>query len=361
MLIVMVIGLIPAFALTGAFVRADRRHLEAEAAGWRARGDRELARHSPDAAVDAYRTALARGDGGADVRLKLADALIAAGRTTEAESHLRTLWAEAPGRGVVNLALARLAVRAGRMDDAIRYYHAAIDGSWERDPAQSRRDASFELARVLLDHHDPTGARAELILLADSVSADPDRTLQVARMLVEADDARTALALARRALTIRPDDVAALMLAAGIEFRNANYAETLTLLRHAARTGALPANAEAELRDATDVLALDPLTPRLGSATRQQRLRRVLMIARERLDVCVMAAGATVPADLQALDERLRGVEHSVATARRTDADDLDEAIAVVADVERLSDTACGPLSPNDRTVRLMLKAHPDT
>jgi predicted Zn-dependent protease len=358
----MLLALIPAFALTGALVRADRRYLGAEAVRWRSRGDRELARHAPDAAVDAYRTALARGDDGdPEVRFKLAEALIAAGRTMEAESRLQTLWVEAPGRGPVNLALARLAVEGGRIPEAVRYYHAAIDGAWDRDPAQSRRAASFELARVLLDHRDPTAARAELILLADAVGDDPDQTLNVARMLVEAGDARTALMLARRTLAARPDDVGALTLAADLDFRDARYAEAVRLLQRAARQGPLPTSADGELRDAQDVLALDPLAPRLGRVTRQARLRRVLMVLRARVDMCVMLAGAQVSPELQALEDRLGAAEHAAAAARRADADDLDEAMALAADVEQLPDPACGPLSPQDRTVRLLLRAHPNT
>jgi predicted Zn-dependent protease len=360
-LTIMLIALVPAFAVTGAFVRTDRTFLNAEAARWRAQGDRDLAAHQPDAAVEAYRTALARGGDDAAVRLQLAAALIEAGRATEAESHLRTLWTEAPGDGTVNLTLARLAAESGRLPDAVRYYHAAIDGAWERDPVQARRDARFELVNLLLQHHDAIGARSELIVLADLVKDDSDLTLRVARMLVQAGDARTALTLARRVIMARPRDANALALAGDLLFRNADYVAARNLLQRAARQGPLSSDAEAELRDAEDALAVDPLAPRLGSITRQRRLRSVLMTARARMDACVMAAGAQPGPDLLALQDRLASAEHDAHANRRPDPDTLDDALAVVADIEQLPDTRCGPSSPQDRTLRLIARAHPTT
>jgi predicted Zn-dependent protease len=291
--------------------------------------------------------------------MQLARALIAAGRTAEAESHLRTLWAAAPGNGTVNLALARLAAQSNRIDDAIRYYHAAIDGSWPSAPLVSRRDTQFELARMLLDQQRPTQARSELILLADAVRDDPDQTLLVARMLVQAGDARTALTLANRVIADRPTDLEALTLAADLQFQNANYVEARDLLRRASRAGSLPVAAQSELRDASAVLALDPAGPRLGSITRQGRIRRVLMILRQRLNACLMPASGAPSPDLAALQARLMDAEKTAVKTRRADADELDEVMALTGAIEQLPDSACGPSAPDDRTLRLIARAHP--
>jgi tetratricopeptide (TPR) repeat protein len=358
-LIVMLVSVVPAFAATGAYVRANRRYLASEAARWAKLGELYHARDRPDAAVDAYRVALARGADDSTVRLQLARALIAAGRTTEAESHLRTLWVEAPGNGTLNLALARLAAKAGDIAAAKRYYHAAIDGAWELDPILSRRNARLELARLLLQRGDSTGARAELIVLADVVAADPVLALDVARMLVQAGDQRTALTLARRVITMRPADAEALTLAGELEFRNANYANARQLLERASRQGPLSVDARSMLRDAEDAIRRDPLAPRLGSATRLARLREMLMVLQQRIAACVMGAGTPPPPELQTLSDRTAAAIRSAATARRADADDLDDAMALAADVEQLPDTTCGPSSPGDRTVRLVLRAHP--
>jgi len=360
-LILLIVTLVPAFAITGVVVRADRRYLSAEASRWRQQGVRDLDARRPDAAVEAFRVTLARGGDDPAVRMQLAQALIAAGRTTEAESHLRTLWAGAPGDGPVNLALARLASASGRTDEALRYYHAAIDGAWERNPQLSRRGARFELARMLLRQRRPTEARSELIVLADAVKDDPGQTLAVARMLVDAGDARTALTLAHRVLMARPADVDALTLAGGLEFRDANYAGARVLLQRAARERPLADEVESELRDATEALALDPLAARLGSVARLGRMRRVLMAVQQRVDACIMAAGGQPSPDLQALADRVMAVGRSAAKSRRADADDLDEAMAVTAAVEEYPDTMCGPSSPEDRILRLVLRAHSST
>lgn len=355
----MMVAFVPAFAATKAFVRSNREYLDAEAARWRQAGATDLARGRADAAVDAYRTALARGGDDPAVRLQLAQALIAAGHATEAESHLRTLWADAPGDGPVNLALARLALESGRITDAVRYYHAAIDGAWEQTPQLSRRNARFELTRMLLQQQRQTEARSELIVLADGVRDDPDQTLTVARMLVQAGDPRTALTLARRAITLKPGDVPALTMAADLLFQNADYVNARDLLQRAGRQGPLPVLAQTELRDTYAALALDPLAPRLGPITRLVRFRRVLTIVRQRLDACAMSSAATSIANLQALQNQLTAAEHIAKTSRRADADDLEDAMALAASVEQLPDTSCGPSSSDDRTLRLVVRAHP--
>jgi hypothetical protein len=79
------------------------------------------------------------------------------------------------------------------------------------------------------------------------------------------------------------------------------------------------------------------------------------------MDACVTSAGAQPGPDLQSLQDRLTAAEHDAEANRRVDPDQLDAAIAVVTDIEKLPDTTCGPSSPQDRTLRLMARAHPAT
>jgi predicted Zn-dependent protease len=355
----MIVLFVPAFAGTKAFVRSNRAYLQSEAARWRQTGATDLASGRADAAVDAYRTALARGGDDPGVRLQLAQALIAAGHPAEAESHLRTLWADTPGDGPVNLALARLALQSGRTTDAVRYFHAAIDGAWEQTPQLSRRNARFELVRMLLQQDRQTEARSELIVLSDGVRDDPGQTLTVARLLVQAGDPRTALTLARRAIMLEPTNVAALTMAADLLFQDADYVNARDLLQRAGRQGPLAPDAQSELRDTYAALALDPLAPRLGPITRLVRFRRVMTIVRQRLDACAMSAAAKSITDLPTLANRVATAEHAAKTSRRAGTDDLEDAMAIAASVEQLPDTSCGPSSSDDRALRLVVRAHP--
>ena len=86
-----------------------------------------------DDAISALRTALAYLPDNFEYRLKLAEALAAAGHTRQAQAYLRALWDEEPGNGTVNLELARLAASAD-IADVLRFYHGAIYGVWQDNP-----------------------------------------------------------------------------------------------------------------------------------------------------------------------------------------------------------------------------------
>src|SRR6476646_972221 len=134
----MVTALVPAFVVVNGLValaRSGRVRLEHE---WAARGARALADGRANDAADDYYTAQAYARDRGRYRLDLSRALIAAGRRSEARAELDTLWSDTPGSGVVNLELARIARDEGDFDDAVRYYHGAIDGAWDRDPAKAR-------------------------------------------------------------------------------------------------------------------------------------------------------------------------------------------------------------------------------
>ena len=100
--------LMPAFALTAFTTRAYRSEQQRLAAESSHRGDRALRDGRPAEAIDELRTAMSLAPT-RPRRLRLAQALAAAGRDAEARAHLLTLREGAPGDGVINLELARLA------------------------------------------------------------------------------------------------------------------------------------------------------------------------------------------------------------------------------------------------------------
>jgi len=68
---------------------------------WFARGERALAEGRPEAALEALRTALVYDRDNARYHFRLAQALLASGRTAEARSYLRGLSARQPRSGPV--------------------------------------------------------------------------------------------------------------------------------------------------------------------------------------------------------------------------------------------------------------------
>ena len=235
---VVVVALAPAFIVTQSIVNryhAQRHDLAIE---WSSRGEQDLLRNPADAVAD-FRAALSYSSDRPEDRLRLSQALIAANRPVEARAHLLTLWAEEPGNGPINFALARLAAADGDVAGAVRYYHAAIDGAWESGAAAARRSARLELARLLLSKGQNIRAQAELIALIDDLPGDPALITDVGNLLIEAGADGRAMVLLQRALEIAPENARAARLAGQIQFRLGDFALAHGYLLTAAKSGVL--------------------------------------------------------------------------------------------------------------------------
>ena len=136
------------------------------------KGKQDLADGKPAQAFEDFRNSLSYGPENTNVQLRLAEALLADGRFTEARSYLVNLWDRAPGSGEVNLDLAHVSMQMGDVDQAIRYFRGAISGSWEKDPALQRRNVRLELCEFLLAHRRTNEAQAEIAGLAADTPAD---------------------------------------------------------------------------------------------------------------------------------------------------------------------------------------------
>src|SRR5207237_9136816 len=108
---------------------------------WSERGRRALQANRSQEAVADLRTALLYAPGNRAFELLLAEALGQAGRTDESLNYFLGLWETMPGDGSINLSLARLAAQKVNRTDAVRYYRAAIDGTWEQGDGVERRAA----------------------------------------------------------------------------------------------------------------------------------------------------------------------------------------------------------------------------
>ena len=104
--------------------------------------------------------------------LDMISALIALGRTADADPLMDEVLQRKPNDGAVNLAAARLKVKEGDQEAAVSYYHRAIYGEWTKDPAARKRDARFELVDFLLKEHSKQELLAELITLEAESDGD---------------------------------------------------------------------------------------------------------------------------------------------------------------------------------------------
>jgi len=354
-LALMLVGVVPAFALINTLVSAARTSRESIAVDWARQGDANLAAGRAMDAADDYQTADEYARNRGTHRLQLAMALVAADRLPEAEAQLQTLWNTAPGDGVVNLQLARVAARQLRVSDAVRYYHAAIDGAWTDDAVGQRRAARLELARFLLERGDRTQAQVELVALAADPPPEIQGQIDLAGLLVDAGADNRALTLLASALRADPTNTRAAALAGRIDARIGDYRDARAYLERARRSGGLTGDDEALLDTVTRVLDLDPDARGLSSRERLRRTVRAFEIASAAVGRCETDA-------LGALrDRRDRLAPRVTERTLAGDPDTVDDTLAFVAGALDAAHADCGAGSPDERALQLAFQRRPQS
>jgi predicted Zn-dependent protease len=278
----------------------------------------------------------------------LAHTLAAAGHYPEARAYLLNLWEGEPGSGRVNLELARLAAHAGSAPQAIQYYHDAVYGQWDDDPAEQRRRTRMELAEFLLSVGQKSQAQAELIAMTAELPRDPVLETQVGALLLKAGEYEHAELLFRQALRLRPNYPQALEGAGEASFEMAHYREARRYLARAAREGALSTHSQSRLETATLILESDPLAPRLSGQERAHRTLRAFTQSMERLRGCAAARGVSFDNDLQQSDLQKM---HALALALQPkvrernlarDPELLMNVTDLVFEIEKVTEGECG-------------------
>ncbi len=326
---------------------------------WYQVGDAAFRAGKVEAAIADFRTALAYSHDDPNVRLRLAEALAAAGQTRQAQAYLLALWDEAPANGIYNLELARLAVRNGNVADAQRYYHGAIYGVWNDDPISRRRNVRLQLIHFLLARHAIQDAESELIALAADLPPDPKWKMEVGSLFLEAGDATDALAQFSDVLRQEPRNTQALAGAGQAAFQQQDYVIARRYLERAVALDSKDAHSANLLQTSDLVLQLDPYLARIGRDERAGRVLRAFEQTQYRLEKCAEEKGITlasqppgipIAADYQefeALSPRL-GVR-----AMRDDPDLVDNAMQLVFRSQKDAASACG--SPTGADLALTL------
>lgn len=289
------------FTLTWMLFRSFQNHEQDLGVRWRARGERSLRDGHPAEAVPALRTALAYLPD-RKTEIELATALAGSGKTVEATAYFNTLLESAPGDGRINLQLARLAARAGNVQLAILRYQAALDGTWQGNGYQHRREVRLELAGYLLSRKLFSQARTQL-LVADSNAPedDPVVRVQIAGMLVQAGDLQSALEIYRTLSNHRNPPYPALAgagrtaYALGMFRAAANYLNRAFASPNAAKQPAPDqASDRTLLANANRILVLYP-DINLPARARAERILAAKKIAYRRLAACSAPPAAAPP------------------------------------------------------------------
>lgn len=347
------VALVPAFTLTAAVTEFHHAEYRSLAADWQARGEDALREGRSADAIDAFRSALRFARDDRTLRLRLADALSAAGRPAEARAYLEDLWDEQPGNGRVNLALARVLAAAGNVDAATRYYQTAVQGAWEDAAAERRREARLELAAYLVDNNRPAMAEAELAALAAGLPPVSEFRLPAAELLLAAGAPARARVLFDEVLQAEPREVTALRGGADAALALGDHASVVRYLQRMP-AASMTEDLRVRLETSQQVLALDPYRRGLSSRERALRVRRAMTRAAARMRGCP--------------DEGFAELREELASALRTettavlarDPERLDAAFARAAAAIRATAEACGDPTAADRAILLLAPAPPE-
>jgi tetratricopeptide (TPR) repeat protein len=354
--IVLCVVVVAGFFLTRAAAAANRTLRADDAAAWHAIARVERTRGNPAAAVRALRRAVALNRERADYRLDLADALAARGEDEASRQVLLELRESAIDIPAVDIRLARLASRAGQIDDAVRAYQRALLGGWREEDEPARRRLRIEFIQYLLSHDRRGRALSELITASANVPDDSAAQSKVAGLLREAGDPVRALAMYRRALARDPGNATAAEGAGIASFESGDYAAARRYLRGLNR---LSERGQTASRISELVLSRDPLRRGLDGDERRRRVITDLAAVLDRIGVCLArSTDSANRRDLETVRASARDLGAALATAtRRTSRDDIERAFALVVSVERQTAT-CASSSPLDEALVIIARLH---
>ncbi len=351
------------FVATGFAIRVYHAQEEAIAGRWFARGDAELRAGQASAAVEDFRNALAYSRNNAQYRLQLDKALLASGRLQEAHARLLALWEQEPGNGMLNLELARLAVRQSSVPEALRFYHNAIYGEWEKDPVEQRRAVRLELAQFLLRSGQKAAAQSELIGLAADLPGDAGLETHVGSLLLTSGEYDQALKLFHDALRLNPRQEAALEGAGEANYHLGNYSEADRYLRRALEVNPNLTRAQTLGAIARLILSANPFQSRLSGQERAKRTFRAFQQALGRLLNCAALHEVNLQegqesSPLQSLYAQAMVVQPDVRISALTGDPDLRATVMdLVFDIENATARECGQPQGLDLALLLLGRA----
>lgn len=364
-LLALTLAAVSGFAAVGHLVARYNANQQARGRKLYAQGVAAASAGRYDDAIAAFRAALTCDPANSQYQLSLARALRDSNdprRLDEAESYLLALWQRAPQDAAVNLALARVAAHRGSIEDAIRYYHNAMYGVWNRDPDSNRAKARIELIEFLLKKGALANAESELIALSSSLPPDPLAHLQAAQLFEQAQDYYGALNQYREVLRLEPLNAAALAGAGEAAYHAGNYSAAQRYLLEALNANPQSASARELLESTNLILRNNPFHTHISDAERNRRLTAAFAQAENRLTQCAKQTGvdlnasrasaasapAVTPASSQAsqlagLQVRWMATKPDLEHLRSAAETDLPDAIMdVVFQIEQQTSAICG-------------------
>jgi tetratricopeptide (TPR) repeat protein len=353
--------------ITAFITRMYHKTIHTLADTWAAQADGSAKAGDWNAAISQYRNALVYSPNNEAFQFRLAEVLASTGKNdNEAQNYLSNLWAESPGSGPINLALARVASRKPTgYSEALRYYHTAIDGEWPgNNPVGNRWDVREELCKFLLQSGKIEQARVEVMALADNLPAgDPEKQLTVGQFLLRTQDWNRALSIFRPLASEEHPNVDALVGAGTAAFNLGLYPAARDYLTKLPPDRRAQSDVATMLSVSHDVLAADPYLSGLSARERGARAANAVATATARAQSCLQSnphgapngpvahASAQLQQNAAQFDRMQKDWnERNLASFP----DRLDDAMSLAFATESAAATACGEPQGKDRLLWLL-------
>jgi thioredoxin-like negative regulator of GroEL len=237
--------------------------------------------------------------------LGFAEALIAAGRTEEAQAKLHEVLNRSSNDGLANLLMARLMAGARDHAAADSFYHRAIYGTWNSDAAANRLKARLELAEYLARRRAAQQLFPEVLILQSQAEGNPALQRKVAELFMAADSPSRASAIYRQLARQNPQDVDAYKGAGEADLLAGDYRSAQNAFIAALRRDPRDTAIASRLRFAATLAQLDPTPRRLRSSEKYRRSIQLIEMLKESIEQC---AGPTAEEAQPALEEANKAI-----------------------------------------------------
>ncbi len=331
--------------------KIDRSESHVEAVRFYANGQRLMEEGKGAEAVDQFRSAISVERNNEDYQLALGQALLAAGRLTDAETTLNDLLQRNPFGGPANLILARVLVKENKIDEGISYYHRAIYGQWKEDARANQVKARFELTDLLSRQNSQEALLAELLPLQSDAPDDIATKKKLGRLFIAAGSPARATEIFRDILHAQPQDPDAYAGLGEADFARGNYRTAQTEFQAALRLRPADQNIQARLALCNRVLELDPTRRGLGSVEQYRRSRQLVDLVLDDLDHCLGPAPSETTQDL--IKTVRDALEKPVTAARRSAA--FEQNLTWADQLWQVRKTGCKPAPGAEEPLTLVL------
>lgn len=287
-LVAIVALVIVALAAIDSFLEnVEQSELQSQAQQSYAAGARLLREGKANQAVDSLRKAHALERKNSPYELALIEALMAAGKTDEAEALMNETLQREPNDGRANLIAARFMSKKGRIADAESYYHRAIYGEWADNAAPHRTSARMELIDFLVADGQKEELLAELLPLEDEAGKNRSIEKRLAGLFLVAGSPSRAADVYRTLIQQNRKDANAYAGLGEAELERGDYRAAHAAFSEASLLKPGDTSIRRQLELSTTLTALDPTPRRLASVEKYHRSRRVLELAYADLEHCI--------------------------------------------------------------------------